>query len=331
VTSRRRRVVLIALVATTVVVLCAVAAGFYWGTGPAPRCLLPAEGLEGPGWSARTIASAGRDRCYYIYFPSGYEPDQPLPVVISLHGFLSNPESQALISGWHDLAEREGFLVVYPQATQYPHRWNAGADWGDAGVDDVQFALDLLEDLSSAANVDSSRVYVNGMSNGGGMTVALGCHAADRFAAMGTVAGAVVGLEDCSPSRPIPVMAFHGTADPIVPYEGGDLPSSAMREGATVVGVPGRFSGAEAWVADWAEGKGCDPVPEVIPQQGDVRSVRYTGCDDGAAVILYTIEEGGHTWPGGWPIPAVGKTSTDIDATEEMWRFFQRYRLEGRP
>ncbi len=329
-TPRRRRVILI-IVVTALLLLCAVAAGFYWGVGPALRCVLPAEGPVRPGWSARSVPSGGRDRCYYLFVPSEYDPDVPVPLVLSFHGFLSNPESHALITGWHELAEQEGFLAVYPQATQFPHRWNAGADWGDQGIDDVQFTLDLIADLSSSAALDHSRIYVNGFSNGGGMTVALGCDAADQIAAMGTVAGAVVGIADCAPSRPVPLMAFHGTADPIVPYTGGDLPRHAIRKGATVIGVPNYFVGAQEWVTGWAEGNGCQPAPEIMPPQGDVRGKIYTGCDENADVILYTIEDGGHTWPGGWPIPAVGKTSTDIDATEEMWRFFQTHRLEDRP
>ena len=111
--------------------------------------------------------SGGCDRCYYLFVPSEYDPDAPVPLVLGFHGFLSNPESHALITGWHELAEQEVFLVAYPQGTQFPHRWNAGADWGDQGIDDIQFTLDLIADLSSSAALDHSRIYVNGFSNGG--------------------------------------------------------------------------------------------------------------------------------------------------------------------
>jgi polyhydroxybutyrate depolymerase len=104
-----------------------------------------------------------------------------------------------------------------------------------------------------------------------------------------------------------------------------------LRWGAGVVDAPIYFVGAEDWVSIWATGNGCDPTLEVIPPQGDTRGIRYNRCDEDAEVILYTIEDGGHTWPGGWPIPGVGKTSSDIDATEEMWRFFQRYQLDEQP
>jgi polyhydroxybutyrate depolymerase len=329
VTSKGKRNLLIVVVAILLLLL-AVAAGTYWATGPALRCELAAEGSAGEGWSAQTLVSGGLERCYYLYVPPGLDPAQPAPVVLSFHGFLSNPNSHALISGWHALAREEGFLVVYPQGTQFPQRWNAGSTWGGSDVDDVQFFRDMLDHLSTLAAVDSSRVYVNGFSNGGGMTVRIGCEAADLVAAMGSVAGAVVEMEGCDPSRPLPVMAFHGTADPIVPYEGGKMKGWLLRWAAGATNAPTYFVGAEDWVAAWAEGNGCDPVPETIPQQGDVRGVRYTGCAGGAEsanVVLYTIEEGGHSWPGGMPIPGVGKTTNDIDATRELWDFYQATRL----
>jgi polyhydroxybutyrate depolymerase len=186
----------------------------------------------------------------------------------------------------------------------------------------------MLEDISTMAAVDRTRVYVNGFSNGGGMTVRIGCDAADTVAAIGSVAGAVVSMDGCSPSRPMPVMAFHGTADPLVDYAGQDIRSEPLLWGARATHTPTGFLGAEEWVSLWAQGNGCDSEPEAIPPQGEVHGVRYVQCDDNAEVILYTIEGGGHTWPGGFPIP-VGRTSKDIDATEELWRFFQRYSLDS--
>jgi polyhydroxybutyrate depolymerase len=324
VTANGRRALLIGA-ATVLLLLVSVAAGTYWAVGPALRCELPAEALDQSGWSARVLSSGGLDRCYYLYVPSGHDPARPSSVVLSFHGFLSNPESHALITGWHELAEAEGFLLVYPQGTRFPQRWNAGETWGDPGVGDVQFYRDMLADLSAVMAVDPASVYVNGFSNGGGMAVKIGCEAADTLAAIGTVAGAVVSMEGCTPSRPVSLMAFHGTADPIVPYEGADMKGWLLRWAAGVTNAPVHFEGAEDWVAVWSKVNGCEPAPEILPSKGDVRGIQYAGCDAGSEVILYTIDEGGHTWPDGWPIPAVGKTSKDIDATEEMWRFFEAH------
>jgi polyhydroxybutyrate depolymerase len=277
------------------------------------------------------VVSGGRERCYLLYVPPGYDAAQPVPLVVSFHGFLSNPNSQALITGWHELADREGFLVAYPQGSQFPQRWDSGETWGDSDVDDVRFFEDTLDDLSAVAAIDPSRIYVNGFSNGGGMAVFAGCEVADKLAAMGSVAGAVVDMDNCRPARPLPAIAFHGTADPLVPYDGGELQSWLLRWGAGVIDGPVYFVGAEDWVATWVENNGCDPAPEGIPPQGDVQGIRYTGCDQDARVVFYAIDDGGHTWPGGWPIPGAGKTSDDINATEEMWRFFQAYHLEAQP
>jgi polyhydroxybutyrate depolymerase len=306
----------------------AIVAGFYWATGPSLRCGQPVQGVPEAGWSTRTISSSGMERCYYLYIPKQYHPDLPAPLVFSFHGFLSNPASHSLITGWRKLADQHGFLLVVPQGTEFPQRWYASDLWGREDTNDVQFYLDMLAELSSVTSIDEERVYVNGFSNGGGMTFDLGCNAADTFAAMGTVAAAVVTKDNCNPSRPMPAIAFHGTADPIVPYEGGAMGSPLLKMAAQITHAPPVFVGVEDWVAFWAEGNGCDPAAETIPPQGDASGVRYTGCDENAEVVFYTIDKGGHSWPGGFPIPGVGKTSRDIDATEELWEFYQAHTLQ---
>ena len=324
--STLRRILLVVGIAILLVLFVALAVT-YWMVGPSVRCMRPAEGPAAPGLSARTIASGGLERCYYLYVPPGYDPAQAIPAVFSFHGFLSNPTSHGFISGWHKLAKEEGFLVVYPQGTSFPQRWDAGETWGVSDVDDVAFFSDMIEDLAAIAAVDPARIYVNGFSNGGGMAVNIACHAAEQVAAVGSVAGAVVSMEDCYPSRPVPVLAFHGTSDPVVGYEGGEMQGWLLRWAAGLTHAPHYFVGAEAWTSAWANGNGCTPRPETIPPQGDVRGAHYSDCDQDADVILYTIEGGGHAWPGGFPIPFVGKTTKDISATRELWEFYQAYHL----
>ena len=329
-TSKRKRILLIAVV-SVVILLLAVAAGFYWMVGPAVRCELPNEATAEAGWTVRTIVSGGVERCYYLYAPPDYDSAEKLPVVISFHGFLSNPESHGLITGWHKLAAQEGFLVAYPQGTEFPQRWDSGPDW-QAEVDDVQFFRDIVTDLSEVAAVDPARIYVNGFSNGGGMAQRIGCDAADEVAAIGSVAGAVeAAQQDCTPSRPVPAMVFHGTEDPVVLFEGGEVEYLPLLWLADALGAEPIFIGAN-WVANWAAANGCEPTPEPIEAPGSVEGVRYTGCQDGADIVFYKVGGAGHTWPGGWPIPGgLGKTNKDIDATAEMWRFFQGYTLEEHP
>jgi polyhydroxybutyrate depolymerase len=319
---------LLVLTVATLILMCGAAASSYWLAGPALQCYRSSTGPARPGWSARTVLSGGWERCYFLYTPPGYDPARPVPVVLSYHGFASNPNSHSLITGWHKLADREGFLVVYPQGAGFPQRWNAGQNWGAPDVDDVQFFTDLLDDLSAHAAVDPARIYVNGLSNGGGMSVRIGCQAAGRVAAIGSVAGAIVAGDDCRPSRPVPVMAFHGTSDPLVDYTGGAMEAHLPESVAELADAPTYFLGAEEWTTAWAERNGCNPEAEIIPLQGDVRGLRYTGCDQGAGVVLYTIEDGGHAWPGGMPLPFMNKTTRQIDATAELWAFFQAYSLD---
>ncbi|MBN1440056.1 MAG: hypothetical protein JW929_11660 [Anaerolineales bacterium] len=264
------------------------------------------------------LLSGGEQRRYILHVPDTYDPSVPAPLVISLHGFAEWPAHQMQISRWNDLSDREGFLVVYPAGTGFPLRWRILRDQAGTEVTavDVEFISALIDTLSAEYNLDPARIYANGLSNGGGMSEALACLLSDRIAAVGGVAGAyVVPPEECRPGRAVPVIAFHGTADPIVPFAGG-------KSG----GSPYAFSPVADWAAGWAARNGCFDAPESLPAAGEVSGIRYGGCRGGAEVIFYTVVGGGHTWPGGEPLPEwiAGRTTLDIDATAVMWEFFLR-------
>lgn len=271
------------------------------------------------GQSSHEIEWQGMTRHYRLYIPPSYDPAQPTPLVLSLHGFASNPGQQEMFSQWNAVADEEGFIVAYPQGTRFPLRWNSGL-FGESGrgVDDVAFLSDLIEHLVETYCIDESRVYINGLSNGAGMSHRFACTMADKVAAFGGVAGAYNVFEGgCAPSRPVPTILFHGTEDPIVPYEGNE------EQG---------FPPVADFAAEWAERNGCDATAVVIDGlEGNVSGVRYTGCDEDADVVFYTIDGGGHTWPGGEAIPAfiAGTTTDDINASEMMWAFFEQYALDG--
>jgi polyhydroxybutyrate depolymerase len=269
------------------------------------------------------IVSSGEERRYLLFVPTTYDPAKPAPLVISLHGFVEWPAHQMQISRWNDLAEEHGFLVVYPEGTGFPRRWRAGGQVGTSSdpAPDVRFISDLIDELSRQYNIDPARIYANGLSNGGGMSFLLGCALADRIAAIGSVAGAYLyPLEDCQPSRPVPMIAFHGTADPIVPYLGGPSREPDVR----LPVIP-------EWMAARAALNGCGAVPTELPGGGEASGIRYVGCDQGAEVDFYTLDGGGHSWPGGEPLPEwlTGPTSQDIDATRVMLEFFRRYSIGG--
>jgi polyhydroxybutyrate depolymerase len=265
-----------------------------------------------------SMLSAGEKRTYLIHVPKGYDASRPTPLVITIHGFVQWPAHQMHISRWNELADEYGFIVVYPSGTRFPKRWRTGAMPGreqDPSAD-IQFISDLIDRLKADYNIDTTRIFANGLSNGGGMSFLLSCHLADRIAAIGIVAGLLpTTLGACRPSRQVPVMMFHGTADPIVPYAGG-----RFRRAGTFPSIP-------EWAAALARRNGCSDPPREIPAKGEVSGIAYKGCP--AEVVLYTIQGGGHTWPGGKPIPAwiAGRTSMDIDATRSFWEFFQEHPL----
>jgi polyhydroxybutyrate depolymerase len=265
-----------------------------------------------------TIDSAGEERSYLLYVPESYDPAKPTPLVISIHGFVQWPANQMQTTLWNDLADQYGFIVVYPSGTGFPKRWRAG---GSDSNPDVTFISDLIDQLESEYNIDPARIYANGLSNGGGMTVLLSCDLSERIAAIGSVAGAYsLPWSACHPKRPVPAIVFHGTADPIVPYLGGISGDSRFNLPAIV-----------GWVEELARRNGCQGTPTEIPSSGEVSGVLYDGCTDHADVAFYTITGGGHSWPGGKPLPEfiVGRTTRDIDATKTMWSFFQQHPLPG--
>ncbi len=253
-----------------------------------------------------------------MHIPPGYDGQTAIPLLVDIHGFASDAAQQENWSQWIPIADRETFIVVYPNGTGFPQRWNAGNDTFSAqNVDDVAFFNDLFDTFDQTLCIDDARIFVTGLSNGGGMSNRLACEMAGRVAAIGTVAGAYSPLPNgCQPVRPVPVIAFHGDADPIVNYAGS--PSLKLPP-------------VKEWVAGWVQRNGCKQGPDPIATQGDVIGVSYTDCQINADVQFYTIVGGGHTWPGGTPIPFVGKTSRDINASETMWTFFKTHAMPPLP
>ncbi|MCX6056214.1 MAG: alpha/beta hydrolase-fold protein [Chloroflexi bacterium] len=267
--------------------------------------------------SSGRITSSGETRSYLLYVPKNYDPLSPTPLVIGIHGFADWPAHLATVSRWNNLAEENGFIVVYPSGTRFPKRWRT-LDSPDSAID-VQFISDLVDKLEQDYSIDPARIYINGFSNGGGMSVLLACKRAERFAAIASVAGAYTyPLDQCAPKRPVPLIAFHGTADPVVPYLGG---------AANMFKIP--FPVVSEWVQSWAKRNQCLSNPVVLPLSGEVSGIRYTKCAQNADVDFYIIEGGGHAWPGGGAVPAwiVGYTSQQIDTTRLIWEFFKAHPL----
>lgn len=280
----------------------------------------------GPGDHTWTIQHSGRTRTYKVHVPVGYVATKPTPAVIAFHGFGSDALEQEGLSRMSQVANEKGFIAIYPFGLNYAEAlrtadagpnlhdsrgWNAGGCCGPAqlyNVNDVDFVEALFADLDTRVCIDTRRTYATGLSNGAFFSYRLACDRAERFAAIAPVAGMENNVS-CAPSRPVPVMHFHGTADATIPFDGGTIP----------FGRP--YSSAPATVARWAGYNGCGGPLQETYQRGDSTCLTHTGC--GATATLCTIQGGGHTWPGGLIPPEYGYTTMDLDATREMWRFFE--------
>ena len=260
-----------------------------------------------------TIVSSGERREYLLYVPPTLDPRKPAALVLSLHGAGGWPVLQRDLSRWNELADRKGFIVVYPAGrdTAGPRIWNM------SGERDPQYIADLIDELRRQYDIDPARVYVNGLSNGGGMSFALSCRMPDRFAAVGMVGAALLLPSTwCKSTTPMPMIGIHGLRDTAAPYHGG---SSWI--------VP-RVAPFLSFGADWARRNRCAPDGQDVETRDGVTLREYGQCANGATVALYTLRDGGHTWPGGQELPEwfLGKTVMDFDATAEMWRFFEAHR-----
>ncbi len=279
----------------------------------------------------QSLSFGGRTRTYTIHLPRGIGGERAFPLVIMLHGGGGDGAGmQALTHGGMDaLADKEGFVVVYPDGVE--KQWNDGRKLDQAramreNIDDVGFLAALIDHLAQTIGIDRRRVHATGISNGGMMSQRLACDLGDKIAAIGVVASTMSEelFATCKPTQPISVLLMPGTRDPLVPYQGGEIGLANIKRGKGLA--------ISDTVAFWTTRNGCPSSP-VVTQEPDrdakdgtrVRKETYAPCREASAVILYAIEGGGHTWPNGrqyLPEQVIGKTSRDIDANTVLWEFF---------
>ena len=277
-----------------------------------------------------TINVRGAERRYLLTTPSAHNGNTPLPVVLDFHGLLEGAEVHANMSQWSALAEEEGVVAVFPHGTGDPIRWETDISDPDDN-DDLAYTDAVLAELGEQLCIDESRVYATGLSNGAMFTSALLCTRADVFAAAAPVAG-LTDLDGCDPSRAVPVLTYHGTADPILLFNGGvDLSSIPGGDGApATTASPADLDGEgyPAAVAAFAERNGCDPEPTDTELTEEVLR-RVYDCPEGADVEFLIVVGGGHSWPSSEfsrNIEAiVGPTTFDVDATRDSWQFLKRF------
>ncbi|MFI7383993.1 alpha/beta hydrolase family esterase [Streptomyces sp. NPDC049813] len=283
---------------------------------PAPAsvgCGVPAP--QAPGSSVlHTLSSGGRERTYQLHLPDGYDPGRNWPLIVAYHGRGNTGAGTEAFSRLSTLPA----VVAYPNGVVGTgdgerQAWQ-GAPYAAAGVDDVLFTEDLLDEIEARFCVDTTRVYATGKSNGAGFTGLLACRSASRFAAVAPVAGAFYPDtgKNCRPSRPVPVLDFHGTGDTTIPYAG-----DAER------GLPP----VQKWVGDWAQRDRCTTRRPDTVTGPDITTRRWTGCTGGAEVTHVAVAGGGHTWPGADGYSGGGHTTQTIQAHAVMWDFFRHHHL----
>ncbi len=269
-------------------------------TAPQGSCAVAAE----PGVSEQRLTSSGRERTYRLFVPQDYDGRTPLPLVLDMHGSGGNSGGQAATSRFEALAARESVLVATLQAGTEGNRWNVPVT--AERPDDVRYVSDVIDHVAARACTDLKRVYATGFSGGARMSSLLACKLNDRIAAIAPMAG-LRWPGPCA-GRAIPVLTFHGLADPQNTYAG----HVEGRGGEWLESVPEALAG-------WAKHNGCDAKPVEEDPPGPLSTLRYQGCRDGAEVRLVRVDGLVHAW-----------ARNEVDATAEMWKFFSAHKLPSR-
>lgn len=279
-------------------------------------------------------------RRYTVHLPHTYNAKTPLPVVIVFHGLGMNGASVRGLSAMDITAERNGFITVYPDAIA--GRWNDGVQ-PRSTTDDVGFISEMIDAIQRKFRIDSRRVYACGISNGGFFVERLACEISNKIAAIGVVSasGGDAVCARCNTHRGMPIVFFLGTEDPLIPREGetkelgklGEalgLADLGVKSLSSTVAKAGGLMSANDVAEFWARNNGASAHPreEALPDHDTrdgckVKRETYSGT---SPVVVYTIEGGGHSWPGGMGFVAqdiIGRTCNDISASDIMWQFFQ--------
>lgn len=249
-----------------------------------------------PGDSERKVKVNDQERTYILHLPPGLDSVESVPVVFAFHEHGDTASAMQLLTGFDDISDKAGFLLVYPEGTGFA--WNAGRCCGAAvtkNMDEAAFIRKILKDLRAVARIDSRRIYAAGFSNGGALGYRFACEMSDTFAAVASVAGTLL-FSPCQPSQPVAIMDVHGLKDDLALYEGGgDL----------------NIPPVEQLIHTWAQLDDCTDSPQV-DKENIITHTRYASCNAGTAVELYAIEGGKHVWP----------SKEVLDTSQIIWDFF---------
>jgi polyhydroxybutyrate depolymerase len=285
------------------------------------------ENLNPGVQKTETITVDSRTREYIIYLPTGYNTDSPLPLLFCLHGGRGTGSAFMNMANFNTLAEKEKFIVVYPNGIE--SNWNDGrpTDANKLGVDDVNFFRTMIQTFSTKYKIDPKRIYSTGISNGGFMSSRLGAELGDKIAAIASVAASVeknIVFVNVNGSNAVSAMYVQGTTDPLVPFLGGVM----------TAGDGGTIASHSEVVAKWVSANNCATtavitnIPDIASDGTTAIRRDYNGGTKGTAVSSIVIQNGGHTWPQGVPYSSeliIGKTSRDFNGIETVWEFFKSH------
>lgn len=257
-------------------------------------------------------------REYILHIPTNYGDNETYPLLLNFHGYGSNATQHMQYSRFNDLADRENFIVVYPEGTMLEDKthWNVGGWTLASKVDDVSFVNALIDKLASDYKVDKSRIYATGMSNGGYMSFLLACQLSDKIAAIASVTGSMTPqtFKSCNPEHPMPILQLHGDTDPTVPYEGDFLWTMPIEKVVEYWTTANQTSTSAI----------TEELPDVVKEDNStVIKYTYNKGNNGSSVIHYKVLNGQHDWFG-------ARGNMDIDSSEIIWDFVSQYSLDGK-
>jgi polyhydroxybutyrate depolymerase len=256
-------------------------------------------------------------RTYLLHVPSGYDGTTRTPVVVLFHGLGGNSAAVAESTRMTKLSDKAGFILVVPQGLGKISRWDFRSA-PSAKDSDLGFAKRLVTSIRSSACVDPHRIYAAGFSNGSALTLALACQGTTGFAAYAAVAAPYFN-STCKSAPPASIIYFHGSADKVVPFGGGN----------TAIGP---LPGVTSTLRSWATHDACPPRGARTTVSTHVTHFAWTGCRGGTGVDVYEVLHGGHAWPGqatGSPGRVQGVQTKEVNASELIWRFFQAHHSGG--
>lgn len=262
------------------------------------------------------VDSALRD--YKIFTPRDYDPSKKYPLLFCFHGYTSSAKNIMQYSKFNGIADKEGFIVVYPQGLRLngSTHWNVGGWTLGSNVNDVKFVESLIDNISTVFSIDEKRIYSTGMSNGGFMSFKLACQLSDKIAAIASVTGSMTPqtYDNCNPSRSLSILQIHGDSDRVVPY----------------VGARSLFEPISNVLSYWSKFNSCsiDPILSRfdnidLSDNSRVEEYSYVNCLDSTQVSHYKVIGGGHDWFGAWG-------NMDINSSELIWSFVSQFDLDGK-